>query len=91
MLSSYVALINFFAISSCLARGNDSNYDIYQIWLAIKYFWGPQGPTTLGCFPSDAAQTVGGQAAKDLKQCHIDKHRTAITQCLKLRGIDDST
>jgi len=30
----------------CTAEGH-SDYNAYRVWLAIKYFWGPQGPVVV--------------------------------------------
>ena len=81
--------IAYFAIST-LSRTADghSDYNAYCVWLAIKYFWGPQGPAILGRFRDDAAVRDDGKDALSLKQSQIHEFHDMITQHIRLRRRD---
>jgi hypothetical protein len=71
----------YFAIST-LSRTADghSNYSAYRVWLAITYFWGPQGPVILGRFRDDAVVRDDGKDALSLKQSQIHQFQAIITR-----------
>lgn len=64
------------------------NDNAYRVWLAIVYFWAPQGPVILGRFPSDAVVKEDGKDPTSIKQNQIDQFRAVITRHIRLRRRD---
>jgi hypothetical protein len=56
----------------------------YETWITIKHFWGPSGPLVSGGHPLMVVPGSPAALVKKLKQTHIDRHRIAIIQHLRV-------
>lgn len=64
---------------------------MYDTWLGVKFFWGPQGPLQGGQWSNTplSARCRGELSARSLSQSQVDKYKGDVSGFL-VKAVDTS-